>query len=67
MGVICGLNTIFCQREEPGLARQPEIKKSNLNNTIKRAKVGVFMKLLRRQNFQVSRDIYQKNFKKQGT
>lgn len=65
MGVICGLNnTMFCEWEELGLTRQPEIKKANLNNTLKRENVGVFMKLLRRQNFPVSGDIYQK---KQGT
>jgi hypothetical protein len=47
LGVVCGLNTIFYQREELGLARQPGIKKVNLNSILKRAKV-FFMKLVRR-------------------
>lgn len=46
--VMYGLNTIFCEREEQGLVRQPGIKKPNLNNTLKRAMMGIFVKLLRR-------------------
>lgn len=43
------------------LGRQPEIKKANLNNALEREEtVDVLMKLLKRQNFQLSRDIYQK-------
>ena len=42
LGVVCGLDTIFCEREELGLARQLEIKKANLNHTLKRAKVSIF-------------------------
>lgn len=39
IGVTRGLNTMFYQREELGLTRQPEIKKANLNYTLKGEKV----------------------------
>ena len=68
--VMYGLNTIFCEREEQGLVRQPGIKKPNLNNTLKRAMMGIFVKLLRRgtekAEFQVSRDIYWTFTKRKG-
>ena len=41
LGVVYVLNTIFCEQEELGLARQLGIERANLNNTLKRAKVGI--------------------------